>query len=259
MRESGWFAGSPAIEKKTNSFAVRGVPRVSIDAKGCAVSVRGWDKQEVQYVLTKFSRNPNQSSLDTRVDHTDTQVNIKVSGGGNSARGTYLPGNDAVFNNLSRVKIEVFVPKKSNLRIHTDGEIRLENVSGDIDLQGADEAVNVRDVDGKLRVGTVDGRIRLIGFRGDFNGKTQDGMMNLEGEFEKFDALTVDGTIVLTVPENTSAVFKTNTEIESDGLNLVHDEDANLWRIGKGGGSPYRINVTDGKVIVRCASLMRTN
>lgn len=254
LRENTWFVGSPAIEKRSDSFAVKGVPKVTIDAKNCAVVVRGWDKQEVQYSMTRFSRVNSQTPLDAKVDHTDSEVNIKVNENNNN-----LPGNGRFMGDASRMRIEVFVPKKSNLRILTNREIRLENVSGEIDLQGGEEAVNVRDVDGKLSVATCVGRIRVIGFRGDFTGKTDEGLMNLEGDFRSFNADAGDGTIVLALPANTNAVLETNAEIENDGLNLTPQKGKdNLWRVGTGGGTIYRMNVGDGKVFVRNASAMST-
>jgi hypothetical protein len=253
LRDNVWFVGSPSIEKKSDAFAVKGVPRVTIDAKDCAVVVRGWDKQEVQYSMTRFARTGNQTPMDAKVDHTDSDVTIRVAETTGQSTGAVVSRRD-----VSRTRIEVFVPKKSNLRIITNREIRLENVSGEIDLQGGGEAVNVRDVDGKLTVGTTDGRIRIIGFRGDFDGKTEQGLMNLEGDFRKFNVQGGDGTIVLTLAENTNAVLETNTEIESEGLNLIRkNDDANIWRIGSG-GTTYRMTVADGKVIVRNAGAMKT-
>lgn len=251
LRDNVWFVGSPSIQKKSGTFGVKGVPKVTIDAKDCAVVVRGWDKQEVEYSLTKFSRTNTEIPIDVKAD--GSEISLKV-GENNDA----TPAAVGSRRDVSRTRIEVFVPKKSNLRIITNREIRLENVSGEIDLQGGNGAVNVRDADGKLSVGTTDGRIRIIGFRGDFDGKTEEGLMNLEGDFRKFNVQGGDGTIVLTLAENANAVLESNTEIESDGLNLIRkNDDANIWHIGNG-GTTYRMNVADGKIIVRNASAMNT-
>jgi DUF4097 and DUF4098 domain-containing protein YvlB len=256
MGDVYWIAGTPAIEKKSEAFPVKGVPRVSIEAKNCSVTVRGWDKQEVSYAITKFSRAAG-NTLDTRVTHSDTSVNINVTENGK------LPVNVRGISSLQRVRIEVFVPKKSNLRIRTDGEIRLENVSGEIDLQGAAEAINVRDADGKLTVGTTDGRIRVIGFRGVLTAKSTEGMMNLEGDFENLSAQTVEGTIVLTLPENANADIESNSKTviaEGFALNRVSEgKISSKWKIGSGGNN-HRLNSTaDGQVIIRSAGNLRAN
>jgi len=250
---ANYFAGSPVIEKKSDTFAVNGIPKVTVEAKGCAVSVRGWDRQEVQYSVTKVAGNRNRTPLDVKTNQTASNINIKVANTGDTTR------RENFFDNSSRTRIEIFVPKKSNLKITGDGEIRLEGVTGEIDLQGADSAINVRDAGGKLSVGTLDGTIRVIGFRGVFDGKTADGVMNLEGDFQSFNALAADGTIVLTLPENIDGTLESNTEIKNEGLNLVRkSENAKSWRIGKG-GTIYRMSVTDGKVIVRGANALKIN
>ena len=255
MADLRWTLGAPSIERKSETFSVKGTPKVKVEAKNCAVSVRGWDKQEVKYSMIKVSRNfqqPVENNSTISVKNTDSTVDIKVSAESRSGKAVML--EDGI-----KMRLEIYVPKKSNLKISTDKEIRLEGVSGDIDLQGEDEAVNVRDADGKLSVGTADGRIRVIGFRGAFDGKTGDGTMNLEGDFQKFNALASDGTIVLTLPENANAVLESNAEIETEGVNLIRENGkSKIWRIGNG-GTTYRMNVNEGKVVVRSASDVKAN
>ena len=152
------------------------------------------------------------------------------------------------------------MPKKSNLRIHTDREIRLENVSGDIDLQGADESINVRDVDGKLKVASTDGRIRVIGFSGEIISETTDGETSLEGDFQKITAKTGDGNIILTLPDDASAIIRANTDsvslagIAPSRIKTVDvSEEASVWRIGNGSAN-YNFTVADGQVFIRSMS-----
>jgi DUF4097 and DUF4098 domain-containing protein YvlB len=245
-REIGW--GAPAIEKKSETFRVRGTPRVTVDAKNCSVAVKGWDKPEVQYFITKISKT--QQPVNYKADHNDSQVNIKVT------EETTPPADGVVFGDLSRIRVEVYVPKKSNLRILTNREIRVENVSGEIELEGGEDAVNVRDVDGRLRVATSDGSIRIIGFKGDLESRTTDGVMNLEGDFQKINAHTVDGTIVLTLPENANANIESNRQdIEAEGVSLIpagDKKDVSVWKVGNGGSSVYRLYTTAaGQVFIR--------
>jgi len=252
MADVNWMNGSPLIEEKSDSFTVKGTPKVTIEAGDCAVSVRGWDKAEVRYTLTKISRSRGQNVLDLKTEQNGSDINIKVGASGNGVGGRY-------FSESNRMRLEIFVPKKSDLKITTGGEIRLEGVSGKIDLKGDDEAINVRDAGGQLSVGTADGRIRVVGFRGAFDGKTSDGVMNLEGDFQSFNALAADGTIILTLPENADATLESNAEIENEGVNLIRDNGKiKSWRVGKGGVT-YRMNVQDGKVIVRSANNLTAN
>lgn len=247
--------GSPVIEKKSGSFAVKGTPKVTVETKDCAVIVRGWDKPEISYSAVRIARaggkSVNEEWTTSATKTNESDVSFKVFS-------TVKPDN-ANFEDATKVRLEIFVPKKTDLKITTNGEIRLEGISGEIDLTGVDEAINVRDADGKLTVGTADGRIRVIGFRGAFDGRTADGVMNLEGDFQSFNALATDGTIVLTLPENSNADLESNAEIESDGVNLIRgDAKTKSWRVGKG-GKVFRMAVQNGKVIVRSANSVSVN
>lgn len=271
-----YFAGAPAVEKKSGSFAVKGIPKITVETANCAVVVRGWDKPEVSYSVVKITEGNTDSTLNINAVNNASDINIKVTnvdkmindisfyGGANRVRvEIYVPFTDLRetlrSKGANRVRVEIFVPKKSDLKVSGDGEIRLEGVVGSIDLRGADESINVRDAGGKLRVETADGNVRVIGFRGAFTGKIGDGAMNLEGDFQGFDATAADGAIILTLPENADAILESNVEIESDGVNIIRENsNKKSWRVGKG-GAKYRFDVRDGKVTVRSTGAMKTN
>ena len=252
--KANWTSGSTSIEEKSETFTVKGTPKVTVEADECVVTVRGWDKPEVRYALTSVSRRPNQTPLDMKAEQNGTDVSLKIGAGKNSG-GDY-------FGESNRMRLEIFVPKKTNLKITTGGEIRLEGVSGKIDLKGEDEAVNVRDGEGQLTINSQDARIRVIGFKGDVDAKNADGTMNFEGDFQNFSAQTIDGTIVLTLPENA------NVSIESNSQNTVAEgftpgyttagKDISVWKIGRGGDNLYRFRTAeDGKLIVRNANALK--
>ena len=246
-------AAVPRVEKKSNSFVVKGVPKVTVDAKGCSVRVLGWDKSEVQYTVTQFSEARRRADLTISESQTDASVNIVIRN----------PNGDAVngdfSNEQNRVRIDVYVPKRSNLKIDANGEIRLEGVSGEVELTGSDEAINIRDLDGKLRLTNGDGRIRVIGFRGELDANSVNGSMNLEGDFKKLNAKAVDGAIVLTLPVNTSADLIANcTELAGDGIQMVRnggDDARPRYKIGQGG--PLYDLSTNGEIQVRGDSVIK--
>ncbi len=256
MFEANWTVGSPNIETKNESFNVKGTPKLTVEAGNCDVSVRGWDKSEVRYSITRVSKNRTQIPLDFKATQNGSDVNIKFTASDGAANGGF-------FDEMNRVRIEVFVPKKSNLKIVTSGEIRLEGVSGDIDMQGADDAINVRDSDGKLQISAADGRLRIVGFRGELDAKTTHGVMNLDGDFQKLSARTIDGTIVLILPENANVNIESNRkDIVGEGISLDYQGDGRstaLWKVGNGGANHLLYTTADGRVIVRAASLIKTN
>lgn len=252
MRDAVLFPSVPRVEKKSESFPVKGVPTVTVEGKGCSVTVRGWDKSEVQYRVTRFTDPRNGQPIAMSESHTESAVNIKVENASHEARG-------GLFNGGSRlVRIEVFVPRKSNLKISANGEIRLEGVSGDVELVGSDESINVRDVDGTLRVSNSDGRIRVIGFKGEIDAKTSGGMISLEGDFRKLNAKASEGSIMLTLPENASADLVANcNEVSGEGIVLTRvsgTDGLTRYRIGKGG--PTYTIATEGDIRVRGAGTL---
>ena len=255
MADVNWMNGSPLIEEKSDSFTVKGTPKVTVEVGNCAVSVRGWDKPEVQYTLTKLSRGQGQTPLEFKAEQNGSDVNIKVGDGESGAGNNY-------FNESNRMRLEIFVPKKSNLKITTGGEIRLEGISGKIDLKGDDEAINVRDGDGQLTVNSADARIRVVGFSGEVTAKNADGTMNFEGDFQNLSAQTVDGTIVLTLPENANANIESNSkDIIGEGFTPNYSDDGkslSVWKIGKGGNNHRLLTTADGRIIVRNANALKS-
>jgi len=237
LRDASFFSGVPRIQTKGNSSAVKGTPKVTIEAKGCSVRVQGWDSPEVRYSVTQM-RNGSINVPSVAESHSDSAVTLKVTESG--------PG-------LS-TRIDVFVPRKSNLRIVSDAEIRLAGVSGELEVVGGDEPVNIRDSDGKLNITNVDGLVRVIGFEGDVMARTSDGQVFLEGRFCKLSGRAESGTFTLTLPSDTNADVSSNTEVEADGFDLA-ERGANKWRLGSGGSS-YSFDAADGKVVIRNSSTL---
>ena len=85
----------------------------------------------------------------------------------------------------------------------------------------------------------------------------QIGDVILEVEFRKLSAKATDGTVTLTVPSNANATFTSNTDDDSDGVEVVREND-HTWRLGKG-GSNYKFDFNEGKLIVRSSAAVNTN
>lgn len=248
-----WSGAKPFVEKKSETFTVKQTPKVTIDAKGCQVFVRGWEKSEVSYSLKRYSKIAGEPSAATKTSQNGDAIDIRVSG----AAANYGGGDDD--EGISRTRLEVFVPRKSDLKIVTDGEIRLEGVTGDLDLSGSDESINVRDAGGKLRVKADDGLLRVVGFDGELDAKMTDGEAYFEGNFSALSAVTSDGEIYLTLPENADAEIESNVKkISTQGITLTRQNggESNRWQIGRGGAKYRLIAEEDGKITVRGKSAL---
>jgi len=249
MSDSMWRSSPITIDQKTNSFTVKGVPKVTIDAPKCKIRVRGWEQPTVKYVLTE-----------TRMDRTQPiSVNEEVGEGSVSLTVAErakkkMPG---LWGDDNVIRLEVFVPRKSDLVVSTEKEIRLQGVTGEFDLEGESEPVSVRDSAGNLKISSSDGLVRVVGFKGKLDLETEDSEVYLEGDFDKIDSRSVDGSVTLTLPANRNASISTNAAIESEGLNIVR-ENSKTWRLGNG-GAKYDFEFVDGSLKVRSLSLIETN
>jgi DUF4097 and DUF4098 domain-containing protein YvlB len=252
MADAFFSTTVPRIEKRSGTFKVKGSPKVTVDAKGCSVIVRGSDTDEVQYRVIQYSNPRQQSPVDIKEEHTDKTVKLTV-------RNPDPDGN--MFIGPGRVRIEISVPKRSDLKIDTDGEIRIEGVSGDLQLTGADESINVRDADGTLHVKNADGRVRVLGFRGQVDAQTGDGNISLEGAFDALTARAGGGDITITLPEGAGAEVDSNCDqVQGEGVNLTRrdgDDERSHYKVGRG-GSLFRVD-SEGQIKIRSMSTLNPN
>ena len=248
-----YLPGIPRVETKSDTFQVRGVPTVTIEAPECAVKVTGWDRSEVQYRVVQFSSSRNDTPLQVTDTHTDTSVTIKVQDPDLARRAS------SYFDSHERTRIEVMVPKRSNLHVKAGGEIRLDGVSGELDMAGGDNSVNVRDSDGKLQIATTGGRIRVIGFRGDVDAMSNDAPISLEGEFASLTAKAGESAVNVVLPSNASADLESNCDaVVGEGISVSRvgsKADRNTYRIGSGGGRRFLIE-SNGRITIRSADTL---
>ncbi len=238
MQDAMFFSETPMVERKTNSFTVEGTPKVVIDAPNCNIRVRGWDKNEVKYVFTEYQDLHAGNEAKVRESQSKSEVKLNVIGGDPDRMNGQAP------------RLEVFVPRKTNLKVNTKGEIRLEGVSGEIDLSGNANSIDVRGSDGRLTVTNTEGVVRVIDFNGDLVAKTNDGEIYLDGNFDRIDASSTDGKFILTLPAGTDADIQAPAEqLALDGMEAAKISDGKV-RLGKGGRT-YKFSSVDGSVEVR--------
>jgi hypothetical protein len=238
MQDAMFFSDTPMVERKTNSFTVEGTPKVTIDAPNCNIRVRGWDRSEVKYVLTEYQDLHSGNEARIKESQSKSEVNLNVIGGDPDGMNGQTP------------RLEVFVPRKTNLKVNTKGEIRLDGVSGEIDLSGSENSIDVRGSECKLKVTNTEGVVRVIHFMGDQIAKTNDGEIYLDGNFDRIDATSTDGKFILTLPNGTDADIQAPAEqIALDGVDATKTSDGNV-RLGKGGRT-YKFSSADGSVQVR--------
>lgn len=247
LAEINWRSSAPTIKRRTKSFEVNGTPRVVVEANGCDVIIRGGAQKEVRYVLSESGNARTMSPANISEEQNGPEITIKVSGDASSVR------SGGLFN-AERVRLEIYLPRESNVKVTSDGEIRLSGVSGTLDVKGSDSPIDIRDSQGKLTLDADDGQVRVIGFNGEFESNTIDANVFLEGAFERISSKAEDGVITLTLPDTASASLTSNSEIETFNIGPPRERSRTL-RLGSG-DKKYDFEFANGKLLVRSASAL---
>ena len=229
-----WGGSAPFASQKTNSFKVAGTPVVTIDAGRSAVRVRGWDRDEVKYVLTTYTRDDKNRPVVTE-NAGQNSVSLKVE------YADQMPG---------QMRLEIYVPKNSNITVKHAGEIRISGVRGTVDLESAEDFIDVRDVSGRLSINVVEGRVRIIDFAGDLVANGVDSDIFLDGDFSSINTSAGDGRVVLTLPKDADAEIRSDTDLLAIGDIKPEKVGDGLWRLGSG-RSKFLFNVGDGELELR--------
>jgi DUF4097 and DUF4098 domain-containing protein YvlB len=237
-REFNSFALSRRL---SGSVQVDGTPNLSVDARNGAVRIRGWDKQEVSFGFVQQT-GANEFKPSLQKNGSDIRLNIPET--------------------VERYRLEIYVPRKSNVKVISGGEIRVEGLKGKVELDGGNGAIDVRDSGGSLIVGARSGRVRVIGFDGEASVKTTNGNIALEGNFTALSTNTVGGETVLTLNKDASATLEATTKnVVFDGIEpngeAKDTKNSTVWKIGAGGAN-YKMRTTaGGQILVRNASNVR--
>lgn len=242
------FGADPSIDRQSKSFPVSGVAKVNISTSGCSVRIVGTDESVVRYSVTTIRSASDSSPIDVTDKAGPRSVEINISSNPEEKW---------------RTRVEVFVPRKTDLKVTTDGELRIDGVSGKLELKGEDESIILRGASGDLTVASSSGRIRTIGFQGAASVETELGTVDLDGDFDQLTARSDLGDILVTVPTSFAGEVRSteSDDIRFDGISPVRvgDDDGPLvYKIGQGG---RKLSLdTDGSVVVRSSdSLLSRN
>ncbi|HEV7374741.1 MAG TPA: hypothetical protein VGN95_08485 [Pyrinomonadaceae bacterium] len=243
------------VERETKSFTVSGTPHVNLQTFDGSITVRGWDKQEVQLIVSKRAASEQQMrGIQLNMEQHSSDIVIVASFDKNFA--SRVPG---ISYTNALVNLDVYVPRSSMMRLASgDGHLELEGVNGNLDLNTGDGRIEVRDARGSLAAKTGGGRIDVENFNGSVEARTGDGRIILDGRFAQLAARTGGGTIMLTVPADFNATIETDAESvqNESGLTLTEESSSarrlKRWKIGRG-GNVLTLRTGDGRIILRSA------
>ena len=252
----GNFDAARRTERESNTFAVTGAPRVRVETFDGAVNVHAWDKPEVMYTAVKRAADDKEmQGIKLRAQAAGSEVTIRADFDKSFAHAYSEQGGRVTYSSQASAEFDLYVPRNSTLFVSTgDGRLRVDGVSGEVELRTGDGSIDVTGARGRLRVETGDGRIRVENFEGDAEARTGDGRITLDGSFSRLTARTGDGSISLSLPEGANATVETDGEsVYNDGV-AVAESDAESrvrrWRVG-GGGQVLTLRTGDGQIILR--------
>jgi DUF4097 and DUF4098 domain-containing protein YvlB len=228
---SGYEDRARYCEMREQSVAAVGLLNVDAGANGGA-TVKGWSGNEV---LVR-ARVDSWGSTDADAHGLASQVYIDASGGNVQARGPQAANNSGW-----AVSFEIFVPQATNLTVKT--------VNG---------GIKISDVRGTLRFEATNGGVHLARLAGDVSGSTVNGGVNIQlagtaWDGNRVDVTTRNGGVNISVPENYSAHFRTETRngsLRSDFPLTVQGElrsPSHDFSLGAG-GALIHVTTTNGGV-----------
>jgi hypothetical protein len=198
------------------------------------IAIKGWERNEI---LVR-SRIQTQGATQAEADNLASQVRVATAGGQIRAEGPEQNGDTHW-----SVSYEIFVPRQSNLSLHThNGGISIMDVRGRISFEAQNGGVALKRIGGNVTGETTNGGLAV-----ELTGS------NWEGE--GLNVKTTNGGLAVSVPENYSAHLETGTVnggfVVSPSIAEVTRETKRLSLNLGSGGSNLRIYTTNGGVSIK--------
>jgi DUF4097 and DUF4098 domain-containing protein YvlB len=265
------------IVREEKRFSVSGTPELDISTFDGAIEIQSWDRGEVVVDIEK--RGANQEAVDA-LQVVATQEGSRIQLEVKRPRHESFAG--VGFYRTASARLIVSAPREVNVRARSgDGSIRVDRLSGRIELRTSDGAIRATDVSGELTMNTGDGSVTVNGADGGLDVDTGDGGVTISGRLARVKVHTGDGSIVyraepesrmsgdweittgdggvtMYLPEGFGAEIDAHTgdgtirsELEVTGAEkLERDRRSLRGRIGDG-GRKLRIRTGDGGIRLR--------
>lgn len=226
---------------KENSFKMKQGETLYVDAAGADIKVKSWDKDEA--LIKIFGNRKAEEKMKFEIEKIENGIRVIAKKKGFSFFD---------FGSGISVKIEAYLPVKSNSEIETSGgnieiidlngsielntsggDIKLQNTSGKVhavtsggdivllnqagssDITTSGGNIQCKNISGDLNASTSGGNIEIESKNGKISAKTSGGDIKiaLDGAFQGIYASTSGGDIQLYLPSNTNA----SVELETSG------------------------------------------
>lgn len=188
------------IEREEKRFTVKGTPVLNVTTFDGAIEIRSWDRPEVLIEIEKRGGTKEAVDglvIDAKQDGNRVTVDVK------------RPKSESFsgfgIHRSASAKLVVSVPNKTDVVARSgDGSIRIERVSGRLDLGTSDGSIRAADVSGELTLHTADGSVHVDNAAGTLDVDTGDGSVEVSGALSTVKLRTGDGSIVYRASESTA-------------------------------------------------------
>ena len=195
-------AGSPAcvvsvdsqgqIVREDKRFKVDGVPEVRLATFDGSIELQSSDTREVVVEIEK--RGPTQETIDA-LQVTSSQEGNRIEIDVKAPRSESFRGFG--FHQSASARLIVSLPRRAHVVARTgDGSIRVDGITGRLELRTGDGSIKAVRVSGDLRLHTGDGSITVDDAEGTLDLDTGDGGVSVTGKLQDVKMHTGDGSIV---------------------------------------------------------------
>jgi hypothetical protein len=266
------------IVREEKRFTVNGPADLHLVTFDGAIDIQSWDKSDIVIEIEK--RGPTREAVDAlqiNATQNGNRIELEVK----RPRSESFSG--VGFYRSATAKLIVSVPRQTNLHARSgDGSIRIERVSGRIELRTGDGSIRGVDIAGDLSMNTGDGSVTVDGAEGRLEVDTGDGGVTVSGRLtrlkvhtgdgsiicraesesrlgEDWEITTGDGGVTLYLPQSMNAELDAHTgdgtirnelRVESAAVDREHRRRTLKARLGDGGRS-IRIRTGDGSIRLR--------
>jgi DUF4097 and DUF4098 domain-containing protein YvlB len=180
------------IVREEKHYTVKGVPDLRLTTFDGAIEIQAWDKPDVTIEIEKRGATREAvDALEVKSSQQGNRIELEVK----RPRAESFSG--FAFHQSVSARLIVSAPRDVNVIARSgDGSIRIERLSGRLELRTGDGSIKASDVEGELILNTGDGSVTVDGARGTMDLDTGDGGVNVTGRLTAVKLHTGDGSIV---------------------------------------------------------------
>ncbi|HZU23478.1 MAG TPA: hypothetical protein VE998_11655 [Terriglobales bacterium] len=174
------------------------------------VSVRGWDRNEIQVTACKYAGGENSNEGQARL----AQIHLQISGGDISA---YGPDNEG--RQHWTVHILVQAPKSVSMKLEAyNGPMSIRDTGSDVEGHTVNGPLTIKLASGNVRASTQNGPLSISDCSGSITASAQNGPLTVslndkEWHGQGLEASTRNGPLTVRVPDG----YLSGIDVEASG------------------------------------------